>query len=200
MPSFFKRRLPAALGGERLSGDLSFDEFITSLSRARKFGGLAGSAFGTTALSADNAAARGAMKRLEDIAAAIPDRFKQGADVLDPALFGPEERRTAAASAGVPVAAVDDLLHKYRMTREMAAEVARRHRSGERLPQSIEELEAAVGGVTWTKRTKSSGSNSTTESSCSSSSSSSCPLAGSLPGRNTKCPRTKKAYKNCCGR
>lgn len=189
MPSFLKRRLPAALGGDRLSGDLSFEEFITSLSRARKLGGLAGSAFGTTAV--DSAGARGALKRLEDVAAAIPPHLKTGADVLDPRLFGPEERRRAAEAAGVPVAAVDDLLRKFEVTREMAAEVARRHRAGEKLPQSIEELEAAVGS-NWTKKKSVTSSSSSIDSSC--------PLAGSLPGRNTKCPKTKKAYKNCCGR
>ena len=52
LPSFdrLRRRLPAALGGDRLSGDLSFEEFITSLSRARRLGGLTGSAFGTSAV------------------------------------------------------------------------------------------------------------------------------------------------------
>ena len=110
MPQFLKRRLPAALGGDRLSGDLSFDEFVTSLSRARKLGGLTGSAFGTTAV--DSAGARGALKRLEDIAAAIPAEVRARSQILDPAVFGPAERRAAAEAAGVSVAAVDDLVRK----------------------------------------------------------------------------------------
>lgn len=185
MPSFVRRRLPAALGGDRLSGDLSFDEFVASLSRARKLGGLTGSAFGTTAI--DSAGARGALKKLEDIAAAVPENLK--AQILDPAVFGPSERRAVAEAAGVSTAAVDDLVRKYRLTREMAAEVARRHRSGEKLPASVEELEASVG-ARWSS-SKGGGGEGGEES---------CPLARSAPGRNTKCSKTGRAWKNCCGK
>ena len=190
MPQFLKRRLPAALGGDRLSGDLSFDEFVTSLSRARKLGGLTGSAFGTTAV--DSAGARGALKRLEDIAAAIPAEVRARSQILDPAVFGPAERRAAAAAAGVSVAAVDDLVRKYRLTREMAAEVARRHKAGEKLPASVEELEASVG-ARWSSNRGGGASGEL-------GGESSCPLSRSAPGRNTKCPKTGRAWKNCCGK
>jgi hypothetical protein len=188
LPSFVRRRLPAALGGDRLSGDLTFEEFVASLSRARRLGGLTGSAFGTSAV--DSAGARGALKKLEDIAAAIPEAQARG--ILDPAVFGPAERRAAAEAAGVSVAAVDDLVRKYRLTREMAAEVARRHKAGEKLPTSVEELEASVGAK-WSSRKGGEGGEAGGES---------CPLARSfvLPGRNTKCPKTGRAWKNCCGK
>jgi len=179
-----KRRLPPALGGDRLSGDLSFDDFVSSLSRARRLGGLTGSAFGTTAVN--GAGARGALKKLEDIAACIPPELRTR--VLDPSAFGVAERRAAAEAAGVPLAAVDDLVRKYRLTREMAAEVARRHKAGEKLPTSVEELEASVG-ARWSSSFK---VNNEGEGD-------GCPLSRSAPGRNTKCPKTGRAWKNCCG-
>ena len=194
MPSFLKRRLPAALGGDRLSGDLSFEEFVTSLSRARKLGGLTGSAFGTTAV--DSAGARGALKKLEDIAAVIPAGVR--ARILDPAVFGRAARGAAAEAAGVSVAAVDDLVRKYRLTREMAAEVARRHKAGEKLPTSVEELEASVGAK-WSSSSgggRGGGGGGGGEQG----GGESCPLSRSAPGRNTKCPKTGRAWKNCCGK
>ena len=193
MPSFVRRRLPAALGGDRLSGDLTFADFVSSLSRARRLGGLTGSAFGTTAV--DSAGARGALKKLEDIAAVIPAEVQ--ARILDPAVFGPAERQAAADAARVPVAAVDDLLRKYRMTRDMASEVARRHKAGEKLPTSVEELEASVGAQ-WS--TRKGGGGGAGDEAGGGGESSSCPLSRSAPGRNTKCPRTGRAWKNCCGK
>ena len=115
------------------------------------------------------------------------------ARILDPAVFGPAERRAAAEAAGVSVAAVEDLVRKYRLTREMAAEVARRHRAGEELPTSVEELEASVGAKWSSGRSNSSSRDGAGDGS------SFCPLSRSAPGRNTKCSRTGRAWKNCCG-
>ena len=82
----------------------------------------------------------------------------------------------------------------------MTSTLASLKRSGGRLPASMDELEAVVGDWRQYRSTTQAGGGGAGQQQFEGPGGRACPLVGAQPGRNTKCPLTRKAYKACCGR
>lgn len=118
--------------------------------------------------------------------------------------FDSTARQRVASTVGCTLAQVDDCIARYLWVKNMGAKMAQLKREGKPLPTSIEEMERAVGN--W-RSFKSAGSGETGGAShpipahaTSPKDGRPCGLAGYEVSRNTRCPLTKKSYKNCCGK
>lgn len=177
--------------------------FASSIKQARRLGGLTGWAGGTA--SAGDPAAQGTLRLFENIIGAMKKEERE-----DLSLFGPAERRRAAADAGCTVSQVDDCIARYLWMRNMTAKMAQLRREGKEMPKSIDEVERMLGS--WRQHKSEAPVSDGTRGAAGSDGrilvpldavakdGKNCALAGSEVGRNTKCPATKKAYKSCCGR
>jgi hypothetical protein len=204
-PSWLRSRLPAALGGEREElaalQDLTMDSYLTSLRGARKLGGLTGYAAGTS--SAGDATAQGTLRLFEGIidAMAPAERAEPGSA----AAFGPAARARVAAAAGASPEQVDDCVARFLWTRKMSGHMAELRKAGKPMPKSVDEVERMLGSWRDFKRSGAGGggggrSGRMVAAGAAGAGGAPCPLAGQPVGRNTRCPATRRAYKNCCGR
>jgi len=195
LPGWAKRRLPPALGGEKADGDLTLDAYAATLKRTRQLGALTGFAAGTPA--AGGAGARGVLREYEKIIEAMSDAQKASPDAITPS-----DVADVAARAGVPVAAVEDCLFKFRRVAAATRELARRQAAGEPMPTSLADLEATVGrvgeggGAVAAPRAADGGG----VPAHARGPSGPCPFVGHAPARNAPCPQTGKKFKQCCGK
>lgn len=195
LPGWAKRRLPPALGGEKLDAEMTLDAYASVLKRTRQLGALTGFAAGTEA--AGGAGARGVLREYEKIISAMTDAQKAAPDAITSA-----DVAAIAATAGVAEAAVTDCLLKFNRVAAATRELARRQAAGEPMPTSLADLEAAVGRVGEGGGEVSAplagargGVPAGTRGPAGP-----CPFAGRAPARNAACPQTRKKFKQCCGK
>ena len=79
----------------------------------------------------------------------------------------------------------------------MCSKLAELKKEGKPMPRNVEELEAMVGGL---QLGAAGGTAPQVGATALGPRGEPCPLAGTNPGRSTKCPLTRKSYKNCCGK
>ena len=123
--------------------------------------------------------------------------------------FDSTARQRVASMVGCTLAQVDDCIARYLWVKNMGEKMAQLKREGKPLPTSIEEMERTVGN--W-RSFKSAGGGETSGVATSGAThpipahatspkdGRPCGLAGYEVSRNTRCPLTKKSYKNCCGK
>ncbi|EFN57177.1 hypothetical protein CHLNCDRAFT_143567 [Chlorella variabilis] len=189
------QRMPTALGGIG-EGDLDLETFASTITNARRMGGLTGFMHGTAAVK--DSSAQGAMRMFEQIIGAMWPEEKR-----DLALFDGAARKRVAADVGCTTGQVDDCIARFLWTRQMTRRLAELKKEGKELPTSMDALEQQLG--TW-RQYKSEHENADGSSSAAvplghlGHKGRPCPLAGVPVGRNTKCPATKKSFKVCCGK
>lgn len=166
-------------------------------------GGLTGFAWNTS--QASDTAAQGNLRLFESIIDAMTPEEKQNLDRFDSTA-----RHRVAGTVGCTLAQVDDCIARYLWVKSMGVKLAQLKREGKPLPTSIEEIEKTVGN--WRTYKNASGRGGEMGRSVAGNNhlvpadatfpkdGRPCGLAGHEVGRNTRCPLTKKAYKNCCGK
>lgn len=168
--------------------------FASSLTQARRLGSITGFVHGTSGVN--DPAAQGTLRLFETIISAMQPEEK-----ADLSLFNSAARQRVATEAGCTVSQVDDCIARYLWTKNMASRMAQLRREGREMPKSIDELEKMVGS--W-RGYKSGGAGAgggvNGGVAAVGPDGETCPLAGMEVGKNTKCPKTRKAYKACCGR
>ncbi|GAB4815492.1 hypothetical protein N2152v2_002538 [Parachlorella kessleri] len=196
VPSWLKQRLPVGMGGSRGTDeleDLTLDKYAQGLKRARQLGGLTGWVHGSG--KASDPAAQGSLRMYETIISAMTEDEK-----ADLSLFTGAARERVAAQVGCRVAQVDDCIAKYLWMKHMTSKMAEMKAKGQELPSTVEAVEQTLGDWRQFKTQAGGGGRPTVPYGYKTAEGYPCALAGSDASRNTKCPRTRKAFKACCGK
>ena len=201
LPQWMKSRLPSALGGDRETlkelENLTMDEYRRQITAARKLGSISGSAFGA---KASDAGTQGFLRNSERVVGALTDAEKASESVSS-------SRAVALArELDLSVEQVDAVMGRFKYTKHMMSVLAQRKRQGMEMPTTIEEVEQLTGN--WRSfiagnasgGAGSSGGGIAVPAAAEHAKGGPCGLAGMTVGRSTKCPRTRKSYKACCGR
>ncbi|KAL4854526.1 hypothetical protein ACK3TF_004697 [Chlorella vulgaris] len=213
------QRMPASLGGIK-DGELDIETFASSITQARRLGGLTGFVHGTSAIS--DSTVQGGLRLFEHIIGAMRPEEKK-----DLALFDRAARQRVAAEARCTTGQVDDCIARFLWTQQMTRRVgwlaaclagvfgvqrrgclggqqlAALKKEGKELPNDMAALEARLG--TWRSYktehdTADGGSAAAVPLAHLDAKGKPCGLAGMPVGKNTKCPTTKRSFKACCGK
>ncbi|KAI3434914.1 hypothetical protein D9Q98_002968 [Chlorella vulgaris] len=189
------QRMPASLGGIK-DGELDIETFASSITQARRLGGLTGFVHGTSAIS--DSTVQGGLRLFEHIIGAMRPEEKK-----DLALFDRAARQRVAAEARCTTGQVDDCIARFLWTQQMTRQLAALKKEGKELPNDMAALEARLG--TWRSYktehdTADGGSAAAVPLAHLDAKGKPCGLAGMPVGKNTKCPTTKRSFKACCGK
>lgn len=178
--------------------------FASSLKHARRLGGITGFVHGTGSIS--DPTAQGTMRLFESVIAAMKPQEK-----VDLALFNAPARQRVATDVGCTTSQVDDCIARFLWMRSMTAKLAELKKQGKPMPSSMTDVEAMLGS--WRQYKTEMGTSGSALAGgegglahnivpmgTQNSKGQACPMAGIQVSRNTKCPLTRKAFKNCCGK